>query len=226
MYFEFLVEDLSGKALIDTIMRKIKDKHPDVDYRCKSFGGIGGYKKHGKATSAKTGKLLNDLPHYLCGFNKSLKNNPDTTVFIVLDNDTRNVEEFRSLLQNISLENLITIDHVYCIAIEETEAWLLGDEAAIKAAYPRAKLPVLRSYVQDSICNTWEKLADVVYPGGFNRMKKDCTTYAEIGRMKSEWAEKIGLYMDLECNRSPSFNFFIGELNKRIISTQPQVKSG
>lgn len=44
----------------------------------------------------------------------------------------------------------------FCIAIEEMEAWLLGDEKAIEEAYPQAKMPLLRKYVHDSIVGTWE----------------------------------------------------------------------
>lgn len=52
------------------------------------------------------------------------------------------------------------------------EAWLLGDEKAIEEAYPQAKMPLLRKYVQDSIVGTWEYLADVVYSGGVNALKR------------------------------------------------------
>lgn len=38
----------------------------------------------------------------------------------------------------------------------------------------------------------------------------------EIGKYKSEWAKKIGSYMDITKNKSPSFNHFITEINKRL----------
>jgi len=44
--------------------------------------------------------------------------------------------------------------------------------AAIKAAYPRARASVLSKYVQDSICGTWEMLADAVLTGGSKALKK------------------------------------------------------
>ncbi len=75
---------------------------------------------------------------------------------------------------------------------------------------------ILQTYQQDSICGTWEKLADVIYKGGIKQMRKDCSSYAEIGKIKCEWAEKIGQYMVLENNKSPSFKYFIQELNKRL----------
>ena len=48
------------------------------------------------------------------------------------------------------------------MAIEEGEAWLLGDIPAIQSVYPNAKNAVLNGYENDSICGTWEKLADAV----------------------------------------------------------------
>ena len=113
--------------------------------------------------------------------------------------------------------NSIFVDHVFCIAVEEVEAWLLGDSNAIRMAYPNARLSVLQSYVQDSICGTWEVLADIVYSGGFSKFKKQNPTYAEIGRKKREWAGEIGKFMSIDENKSPSFRFFIGELRKRLV---------
>ena len=43
---------------------------------------------------------------------------------------------------------------LFRIAIEESEAWLLGDRDAVKAAYPRAKNAVLDNYVQRATCKT------------------------------------------------------------------------
>lgn len=51
------------------------------------------------------------------------------------------------------------------------EAWLLGDEKAIEQAYPDAKKKYLKSYNQDGICDTWQVLADIVYPGGFLKLQ-------------------------------------------------------
>ena len=159
--------------------------------------------------------MLNDLTTYLRGFNKSLQY-ISSVIIVVLDNDTRNTEEFLVELNRVAQQNMIAVDHVFCIAVEEVEAWLLGDEAAILAAYPLAKIQQLHTYVQDSICDTWEILADVVYPGGVSKLKKECSTYIEIGKCKSEWAQKIGSHMDIEHNNSPSFNHFMAEITKRL----------
>lgn len=68
----------------------------------------------------------------------------------------------------------------------------------------------MKTYKQDSICGTWEKLADVV---GYDYRDK---SYQEVGLKKREWAEKITLYMEAENNQSPSFQYLMDEL-KRIV---------
>ncbi len=216
MYFQFLVEDQSSGALIDILMKKITEEYTTVQYDSKSFRGIGGFTRKNTVKETKTGKLLNDLATYLKGFNKSLQG-ISAAVIIVLDNDDHNCVEFGKELQDVAAKNMITIDHVFCIAVEEVEAWLLGDETAILQAYPQAKTAVIHSYKQDSICGTWETLADAIYPGGYERMKKECPTFVEKGKCKMEWSTHIGPYMDMNNNKSPSFNYFIHEVMNRIV---------
>ena len=110
---------------------------------------------------------------------------------------------------------MISIDHVFCIAVEEMEAWLLGDRNAVLKAYPSAKTSLLNDYEQDSICGTWEKLAGAVYPGGLAKFRKENKTYQDIGKHKCEWALKIGEHMDVHRNCSPSFQFFVTAIEER-----------
>lgn len=215
MHFHFLVEDYSSGVLIELLMGKITSGNPDVTYQCKSFKGLGGLTKKNSVKETKTGKLLNDLATYLKGFNKSLQN-ISAAIVVVLDNDQNDPVEFLAELQGVAESNQITLDHVFCIAVEEVEAWLLGDRNALAAAYPSAKSQVLNSYVQDSICGTWELLADAIYPGGLVKFRKDCPTYIEVGIYKSEWARRIGEYMEPKNNVSPSFRNFVTEIKKRL----------
>src|SRR5690606_202521 len=94
----------------------------------------------------------------------------------------------------------------FCIAIEEGEAWFLGDIPAIKAAYPKAKDAVLKKYVNDSICGTWECLADAVYAGGAAALNSK--GWQAVGKEKSQWSEQISPHMDVLNNASPSFICF------------------
>lgn len=216
MHFQFLIEDQSGEIILTRLMEKIRMSYPSVTVSYKAFKGIGGFTKKNTVKEIKTGKLLNDLALYLKGFNKSLRS-VKSAIMIVLDNDTRNPKDFRNELESVASQNNISIDHVFCIAVEEIEAWLLGDRDAVLTAYPDARVSILDKYVQDSICGTWEILADATYHGGYKKFIKDCgNTYSEIGKHKCEWAEKIGQYMIWERNCSPSFKLFMTEIYNRL----------
>lgn len=186
-------------------------------FKIKTVRGIGHLKKQGTLIERKTGHLLNDLPMYLRAFDRECRKIPDSVIVIVLDNDRRNPDEFQMQLDNMAKENMILTDHVFCIAVKEMEAWLLGDLAAVEKAYSNIRKSAGKDYIQDGICDTWETLADMVYPGGIRKLtKKSVNSYNEIGRAKSEWAEKIGEMLDLSRNQSPSFQKFIYELSNRI----------
>lgn len=215
MHIQFLIEDKSSEVLINELMLKLSRENSQITYNCKSFRGIGGFTKKNTVKETRTGKLLNDLATYLRGFNKSLQGFP-AAVFIILDNDDNDTKAFQTQLETVATNNMIMIDHVFCIAVEEVEAWLLGDSTALLTAYPKANSQALRAYVQDSICGTWETLAEVVYPGGLRRLRNDCPTYGEVGKKKAEWAKNIGIHMNLDLNQSTSFNHLIAELYQRI----------
>lgn len=214
MYFYFLTEDESSKILIEVLMAKVQLQYPDVLYECKSFRGIGGFTKKNTVKETKTGKLLNDLTTYLKGFDKALRGIKATAV-VVVDNDDRETEVLKEELKEIVRANGIQLDHIFAIAVEEIEAWLLGDKKAVLEAYPGAKKAVLNAYIQDSICGTWELLANAIYPGGLAKMHKECPSYREKGKKKAEWSKNIGMAMDIQNNLSPSFNYFMGEVLKR-----------
>ena len=217
MYFQFLIEDPSGQILVERVMEKIKAVHPGMEYSCKSFHGIGGFTRRNTVKETKDGKLLNDLATYLAGFDRSLgAMGREAAVFVVIDNDDRDTGSFRNELERVAKSRKVRIDYVFCIAVEEMEAWLLGDENAVVRAYPQAKTNVLRGYVQDDICGTWELLADAIYRGGSAKLKKDGQSYRSIGTVKCEWAGNIGEFLDIHKNRSPSFQYFVGEIEKRL----------
>ena len=215
MHFQFLIEDQSSAVLIEILMQNLISQNPAVTYNCKYFKGIGGFTKKNTVKETKSGKLLNDLATYLRGFSKSLQHS-QSAIMIVLDNDDHDPDAFLEELQAVADKNAISADHSFCLAIEEVEAWLLGDQNALLLAYPGAKQAVLQAYKQDSICGTWELLADAIYPGSLKKFKTDCPTYVDVGNWKSECAREIGRYMKPENNISPSFKHFMAEIYKRI----------
>ena len=219
MYFQFLIEDKSTEILVKHVMEKLQTLYPEktIYYNSRSYAGIGTLKAEGSLYERKGGMLLNNLRAYLRGFDRSLSDIPDAAIVVVLDNDKRDYETFKSQLEQAAKESVMLTDYVFCIAVKEMEAWLLGDEKAIIGAYPLAKRKYLDEYEQDGICDTWQVLADMVYPRGLRGLKKKAVTaYADIGRAKCEWADKIGCLLDLDNNNSPSFCRFIQELRLRI----------
>ncbi len=208
MHFEILIEDLSGKKALDILMPKIindQDTFNVVDYR-----GIGHIPKNLKSsTDVNKRVLLNQLPRLLRGFGKTFANySPHfpAAVIVICDLDNKCLKTLRQELYSVLNACHPKPETRFCIAIEEGEAWLLGDIPAIKNAYPSAKDSVLKNYRNDSICDTWELLADAIYAEGSSRLKK--RGWQAVGREKSTWAEKITPNMNVEKNKSPSFCYF------------------
>ena len=125
---------------------------------------------------------------------------------VVLDADKHDCAEFLKELVALATKCGVGSKTLFRLAIEEIEAWYFGDRAAVLSAYSDAKQPVLDGYEQDSICNTWEALADAIHPGGLSAIKR--AGWPLQGQIKHDWANRIGARMDPEINGSPSFRKF------------------
>ncbi len=205
MHIEVLVEDSSGEKLLQTLLPKLLGQHTETHtWRLHSYKGIGRVPK-GLTHKADPAKriLLDQLQRLLRGYGKT----PGIdAVVVVLDVDKRDCKAFLKELKKLAHACAPAPNTMFRLAIEEIEAWYLGDQTAVVGAYPRAKRVVLDSYVQDSACDTWELLANAVYPGGSAAIKK--AGWPLPGQIKHEWAERIGPLMTPENNASPSFGKF------------------
>jgi hypothetical protein len=208
MHFEFLIEDQSGKRFLEIFLPNLVG--PEHSFNIHAYKGIGRIPK-GLATRADAGKriLLEQLPRLLRGYGNAFANDPSdyfASVIVICDLDDKVLATFMDELSGILNECSPRPKTHFCLAIEEGEAWLLGDIAAVKMVYPRAKDTVLNSYVNDSICGTWERLADAVYPGGAQALA--ARGWQAVGKEKFTWSEKITPHMTIDANRSPSFACF------------------
>ena len=207
MHFEVLVEDRSGKRALEVLLPKIIDD-PHT-FRVISYRGIGHVPRGLKSASDASKRLLLDqLPRILRGYGRTFRGYEDysAAVIVVCDLDDRCLKTFREELVAILTACDPRPETRFCIAIEEGEAWLLGDNRAVQAAYPSADGSVLRRYSNDVICGTWELLADAVYRGGAEVLKR--AGWQAVGREKEAWAQHIAPHVDVERNASPSFQYF------------------
>ncbi len=208
MHFEILVEDQSGKKALEILVPKIIGAEDTVNIY--SYKGIGRIPKNmGNGVDASKRSLLNQLPKLLRGYGKTFSNYPDdynAAVILVCDLDAKCLKTFQEELHAILNDCDPQPKTRFCIAIEEGEAWFLGDIDAIKSAYPKAKDSVLKRYKNDSICGTWECLANAVVPGGAQPLS--AKGWQAVGKEKFAWSEKITPHMDVENNVSPSFCYF------------------
>lgn len=88
------------------------------------------------------------------------------------------------------------------IAVEELESWLLGDEEALRAAFPRLRPFSARAAYRDPDAiagGTWEALERLLKRSG----------YYSAGLAKVECATSVARYVKPERNRSHSFGVFI-----------------
>lgn len=202
MHIEVLVEDASGAKLLDALLPKVIGGQGDPHtWRIHGYKGIGRLPRNLNTNADASRRiLLQQLPRLLRGYGQT----PSVdAVLVVLDNDQRDCAGFLAELKGLLATCNPAPKTLFRLAIEELEAWYLGDRQAVLAAYPRAKAEVLARYRHDSICRTWELLADAIHPGGSVAIKK--AGWPLPGQVKAEWAERISPLLDPDRNQSPSF---------------------
>jgi hypothetical protein len=202
VHIEFVVEDSSGAKLLGMLVPELPGlKGSAHTWRIHAYKGIGRIPP-GLAKGGDPAKriLLDQLPRLLRGY---VKTPGIDAVVVVLDTDKRDCKTFLQELKDLAARCGAESITLFRLAIEELEAWYLGDRGAVLAAFPHAKMNVLAGYVQDSPCDTWELLANAVHPGGAAEVKR--VGWPLPGQLKHEWAEKIGPYLSVPSNSSPSF---------------------
>lgn len=194
-----LVEGASEEVLLRNWLPRLLPRHIFRIIRHEGKGRLPAEPTH-RPIPRRTG-LLDLLPATLRAYGKSL--NPATDrVLVLVDLDSNSCIELKSRLQSVlsACSPIPTV--LFRIAIEETEAFYLGDVPAIRRAFPSAKISRMRDYVQDSICGTWELFQEVIG-----------ATFED----KPEWARRMAPHLGVAWegaggNRSPSFRQFCSAL--------------
>ncbi|MPZ82238.1 MAG: DUF4276 family protein [Actinophytocola sp.] len=192
MNLEFLVEEPSTERALRLLLPKII---PGVPFEIRDFRG--------------KGRLLSQLPNRLLGY-RSWIDSTSTCVVVVVDRDDDDCVELNARLRRIAEQAGMRtqpgpfgpVQVLIRIAIEELEAWFFGDVAAIQRAYPKVSVHLgkqARYRDPDAITGgTWEALERVLQERG----------YHATGLRKLQAATDIAAYMDVEANRSGSFQAF------------------
>ena len=206
MLIEILSEDKSGAVVVERSVERICEAEgAKAQVHVRPHRGCGSLPKDGDERPAKfASSLLDLLPAKLRAYNNVYRGK-ELILIITLDSDSNDPELMRKEIYDAAKKYAPDIRSVVGISTEEIEAWVLGDKSAIIEAYPDTNKAVLDSYVQDSVCGTWEILCRAVSD---NAEELIDIGYPAIGHYKALWTENISRYMLPQRNVSPSFNTF------------------
>ena len=149
--------------------------------------------------------LLHQLPAKLRAFEGALS--AEESVVVLVDADDDDCVALTAALDSIAREYAPTSRVLVRIAIEEIEAFYLGDLKALEKAFPHADMELARSHIPDSICGTWELFGRVI---------------DDDGARKTDWAHSMGSVMTTTParNRSPSFGALCRALKRLATPTR------
>ncbi len=202
---EFLVEEMSCERLLRHI---VPDLMPDVVFDVRTFNG--------------KPDLLRKLPERLRGYRNLVKRH-GYKVVIIIDRDDEDCLNLKEKLNRMVREAGLVpasdaaagepFDVLNRIAVEELEAWLLGDVPALRAAYPKVPASLGRK----------EKFRDpdAIRGGTAEALERELRRhgYHDAGLRKVGNAEEVARHMDIDSNTSVSFQHFRDGV-RRIIATE------
>ncbi|CAM2754238.1 DUF4276 family protein [Skermania piniformis] len=192
-HLELLVEDRSTATVMKIIIPRIA---PDLSFAVRSFDGKTDIEK--KLTTTLRGL-------------RSHVRRLDGAVVVVVDRDIEDCRKLRSRIARRAEDAEWSTSErprhdaptvMVRIAVEELEAWFLGDVSAICSAYPRVnpKIHLARSKLRapDDVVGAADELERILNKAGYHK-----------GRLvKTTAAADIAAHMDVENNHSPSFRAF------------------
>jgi hypothetical protein len=196
---ELLVEEESCKEAVRILLPKILP--PKARFNIRSF--------QGKAD------LLKKLPERLDGYNNlPVPERNNLRILILVDRDDEDCEKLKKKLEILARDkgfitktraNGGSYQLTNRIAIEELEAWFLGDADALLAAYPSLR-KAYPNFAKRKECKTPDNIQGGTWET-LERMLKRAGYYSN-GLPKKEAARLIAAQMNPDKNTSPSFKLF------------------
>jgi hypothetical protein len=109
-------------------------------------------------TAADPGRrgLLDQLPAKMRAFGRTLDPATDA-VLVLVDADRDDCRDLKQAIVAALAHCNPAPRHLIRIAVEETEAFYLGDLSAVRRAFRRVRPGQLKDYVQDGQDGTWER---------------------------------------------------------------------
>ena len=199
-WIEVLVEGSSDVPAIREVLTRKFLLTEGQDFRIHPHKGRGNLP--GKILSQpllRNESLLHQLPAKLRGFSTWFTK--EHWVLVVVDADETPCSELLQELEALLIKLVKPPRVLFRIAVEETESWFIADTAAVKKAYPKANIALIKKIQPDAVCGAWERLAETIQAKG-----KD----------KTAWAEKISPHLDLENPPSPSLKKLLDGIQKEL----------
>ncbi|MFN0036429.1 MAG: DUF4276 family protein [Saprospiraceae bacterium] len=191
MHLELLLEERSAEAALQNILPAIA---PSCSFKTHVFEG-----KH---------NLLRRLPNILSGYKSWI--GAESKVIVLVDRDNDDCKKLKNDLNDIAEKAGLRIKSrdadfqvINRIAVEELEAWFIGDPNAVREAYPKVSKNFERTQKfrnPDAVAGgTGEAFEKLLQRAG----------YYPTGMPKIEVARNISIHMNPEKNNSQSFKTFV-----------------
>ena len=186
MHLELLVEEPSAEVPLGVLLPRIV---PACSFKIHPHSG--------------KVDLLAKLPAKLKGYAAILRQHRGWRVVVLVDEDREDCLELKKRMLDLARGAGMRRNPLARIAVEELEAWFLGDVPALTRAYPRVSPNLARRRGfrdPDNVAGgTWEALERVLQESGY---------YLGGGLPKIDAARRIAVQMDVERNESRSFCTF------------------
>jgi Domain of unknown function (DUF4276) len=187
-FLHVLAEELSIKIVLDILLPSLLPN--GTLFRVYSYNG------------------KDDLQKAIQSVVPSLSRTPGAVVLIIRDQDQYDCIALKQELMRLTYSNCSTNFKIR-IVCRELEAWYLGDMDAVELAYPRFKAD---QYKNKSDFRDVDSIVDPV-----EKLRRLIPDYSQQERLpKLEIAQQVAVHMQIDRNRSTSFQHFFRAVTELI----------